>query len=110
MKRAVDAGYWILYRYDPRKEKPLTIDSKAPTMAYEDFLDGEVRYSALKRTFPENAAKYFAEERAKPPNATEDTNTWKKAKNRSTNRRKTEKDKQREAPLQRGAFGGLLLI
>ena len=48
-------------RYDPRKEKPLTIDSKAPTMAYEDFLDGEVRYSALKRTFPENAAKYFAE-------------------------------------------------
>ena len=61
MKRAVDAGYWILYRYDPRKEKPLTIDSKAPTMAYEDFLDGEVRYSALKRTFPENAAKYFAE-------------------------------------------------
>ena len=30
-------------------------------MAYEDFLDGEVRYSALKRTFPENAAKYFAE-------------------------------------------------
>lgn len=59
MRRAVASGYWTLYRYDPRKEKPLTIDSKAPTMAYEDFLDGEVRYSALKRTFPENAKKYF---------------------------------------------------
>ena len=61
MKRAVESGYWSLYRYDPRKEKPLTIDSKAPTMAYEDFLDGEVRYASLKRTFPENAKKYFKE-------------------------------------------------
>ncbi|WP_303322502.1 pyruvate:ferredoxin (flavodoxin) oxidoreductase [Cloacibacillus evryensis] len=61
MKRAVAAGYWTLYRYDPRKEKPLTVDSKAPTMDYEEFLDGEVRYSALKRTFPENAKKYFKE-------------------------------------------------
>ena len=59
MKRAVAAGYWLLYRYDPRKEKPLTVDSKAPTMDYEEFLEGEVRYSALKRTFPENARKYF---------------------------------------------------
>ncbi|MDO4988206.1 MAG: pyruvate:ferredoxin (flavodoxin) oxidoreductase [Synergistes sp.] len=61
MKRAVQSGYWMLYRYDPRKEKPLTIDSKAPEMPYTEFLDGEVRFSALKRTFPENAAKYFAE-------------------------------------------------
>ena len=61
MKRAVASGYWTLYRYDPRKEKPLTIDSKAPTMEYEEFLDGEVRYAALKRTFPENAKKYFKE-------------------------------------------------
>ena len=60
MKRAVDSGYWLLYRYDPRKEQPLTLDSKAPSMAYEDFLDGETRYSALKRTFPENAEKLFA--------------------------------------------------
>ena len=59
MKRAVASGYWTLYRYDPRKEKPLTIDSKAPDMDFEEFLDGEVRYSALKRTFPENAEKYF---------------------------------------------------
>ena len=60
MKRAVESGYWILYRYDPRKEKPLTIDSKAPSMGYEEFLDGEVRYAALKRTFPDNAKKYFS--------------------------------------------------
>ena len=60
MKRAVDAGYWFLYRYDPRTEPHFHLDSKAPTMAYEDFLDGEVRYSALKRTFPENAKTLFA--------------------------------------------------
>ena len=60
MKRAVDSGYWLLYRYDPRKEQPLTLDSKAPEMGYEEFLDGETRYSALKRTFPDNAEKLFA--------------------------------------------------
>jgi len=60
MKRAVDSGYWMLYRYDPTKEHPLHIDSKAPTMAYEDFLDGETRYAALRRTFPQNAEKLFA--------------------------------------------------
>ena len=61
MKRAVDSGYWILYRYDPRKEHPFQLDSKAPTMSYTEFLDGEVRYAALHRTFPENADKLFAE-------------------------------------------------
>ena len=59
MKRAVDAGYWILYRYDPDREQPMTVDSKAPSMAYEEFLDGETRYAALKRTFPENAKTLF---------------------------------------------------
>ena len=61
MKRAVDAGYWTLYRYDPRLEHPFQLDSKAPTMPYEEFLDGEVRYSSLKRTFPENAKKLFSQ-------------------------------------------------
>ena len=61
MKRAVDSGYWLLYRYDPRKEKPLTLDSKAPTMSYTAFLDGETRYAALRRSFPENAEELFAE-------------------------------------------------
>ncbi len=60
MKRAVDAGYWLLYRYDPRKEKKLTLDSGAPQSGYTDFLAGENRYAALTRTFPENAAAYFA--------------------------------------------------
>ncbi len=61
MKRAVEAGYWILYRYNPANEKPFTLDSKAPAAPYGDFLAGETRYAALKRTFPENAEVYFAQ-------------------------------------------------
>jgi len=60
MKKAVESGYWFLYRYNPTKEKPFTLDSKAPSKPYAEFLDGEVRYSALKRTFPQNAEKLFA--------------------------------------------------
>ncbi len=60
MKRAVDSGYWLLYRYDPRKEQPLHVDSKEPKMGYKEFLDGETRYSALERTFPENADRLFS--------------------------------------------------
>ena len=59
MKRAVDAGYWTLYRYDPNKEYPMTVDSKEPTLDYEEFLDGETRYAALRRTFPEHAETLF---------------------------------------------------
>ena len=36
------------------------MDSKAPTMSYEDFMDGEVRFASLKRTFPENAKELFS--------------------------------------------------
>ena len=61
MKRAVDSGYWSLYRYDPRLEHPFQLDSKAPIMPYTDFLDGEVRYSSLRRSFPDNADKLFAQ-------------------------------------------------
>ena len=61
MKRAVEAGYWHLYRYNPDATPRFTLDSKAPTLPFEEFLDGEVRYSALKRTFPENAKTLFAE-------------------------------------------------
>jgi pyruvate-ferredoxin/flavodoxin oxidoreductase len=60
MKRAVESGYWLLYRYDPRQEHPFHLDSKAPTMPYTDFLDGEVRYASLRRSFPENADRLFA--------------------------------------------------
>ena len=61
MKRAVEAGYWHLYRYNPAATPRFTLDSKAPTLPYEDFLDGETRYAALRRTFPENAETLFAE-------------------------------------------------
>ena len=61
MKRAVDAGYWPLYRYNPAKEtKKFTLDSKEPSMSYQEFLAGEVRYASLHRTFPLNAEKLFA--------------------------------------------------
>ena len=60
MKRAVESGYWTLYRFDPRKEHPFQLDSKEPTMPFVDFLDGEVRYSSLRRSFPENAEELFA--------------------------------------------------
>ena len=59
MKRAVQSGYWNLYHYDPRKEQPMHVDSKAPTMAFTDFLDGETRYASLRKTFPENAERLF---------------------------------------------------
>ena len=59
MKRAVEAGYWYLYRYNPLAEPSFVMDSKEPTMDYEEFLDGEVRYASLKRTFPENAKELF---------------------------------------------------
>ena len=61
MKKAVDAGYWFLYRYNPDATPKFQLDSKAPSIAYEEFLDGEVRYASLRRTFPENAKTLFAE-------------------------------------------------
>ena len=61
MKRAVDAGYWPLYRYNPDKETgKFTLDSKEPSMSYQEFLAGEVRYASLHRTFPLNAETLFA--------------------------------------------------
>ncbi len=64
MKRAVDSGYWILYRYNPDAEgKHLTVDSKEPICDLLEFFDGEVRYASLKRTFPENAKTLFEQSR-----------------------------------------------
>ena len=60
MKRAVESGYWTLYHYDPRLDNPLVVDSKEPSLDYEEFLSGETRYSSLKKTFPENAKELFA--------------------------------------------------
>jgi len=62
-KLAVEAGYWPLYRFDPRlKEEgknPFILDSKEPTGNFKEFLMGEVRYSSLTRTFPDAAEKLF---------------------------------------------------
>jgi len=62
-KEAVEAGYWHLYRYNPMLKKegknPFILDSKAPTADFKEFLMGEVRYSALKNTFPEKADELF---------------------------------------------------
>jgi pyruvate-ferredoxin/flavodoxin oxidoreductase len=61
MKRAVESGYWPLYRYDPRRENPFQMDSKEPKLSYQEFLDGEDRYASLKISFPHNAEELFAE-------------------------------------------------
>jgi pyruvate-ferredoxin/flavodoxin oxidoreductase len=62
-KQAVEVGYWPLYRYNPTlKEEgknPFTLDSKKPKGDFKEFLLGEVRYSSLTRTFPENAERLF---------------------------------------------------
>ena len=60
-KLAVQAGYWHLFRFDPRNEKPFSLDSKAPTASYREFIESEVRYNSLMRAFPERAEMLFAE-------------------------------------------------
>ena len=67
-KRAVEAGYWHLYRYNPLLKKdgknPFTLDSKAPSASFREFLLSELRYSSLQRTFPEEADELFAQAEA----------------------------------------------
>ena len=58
-KKAVDAGYWNLFRFNPAAEKKFTLDSKAATVPYQDFLDGEARYTALKKVNAEKADRLF---------------------------------------------------
>jgi len=60
MKRAVDCGYWNLFRYDPSAEKPFALDSKEPAGGYRDFLMNEARYARLTNEFPERAEELFA--------------------------------------------------
>ena len=66
-KLAVDCGYWNNFRFNPAAEKgsKFTLDSKQPKEEdYQAFLDGEVRYNALKRANPEKAARLFAKNEA----------------------------------------------
>ncbi len=63
MKKAVECGYWNLFRYNPAAKdegkNPFTLDSKAPAGGYQEFLMNEARYSALTRSFPERAQELF---------------------------------------------------
>lgn len=62
-KKAVDTGYWHLYRFDPRLKdegkNPFVLDSKEPTEPFMDFINSEVRYTSLRRTFPDVADELF---------------------------------------------------
>ena len=65
MKKAVECGYWNLFRFNPalkaEGKSPFTLDSKAPAGGYQEFLMNEARYSALTRAFPDRAEKLFQE-------------------------------------------------
>ena len=71
MKKAVECGYWNLFRFNPalkaEGKNPFTLDSKAPAGGYQEFLMNEARYSSLTRSFPDRAKELFAlnEETAK---------------------------------------------
>ena len=62
-KKAVESGYWQLYRFNPTLEEqgknPFILDSKEPTTPFKDFLAGEVRYTSLQRAFPDLAEQLF---------------------------------------------------
>ena len=65
MKRAVDAGYWQMFRFNPalkaEGKNPFSLDSKAPTASYIDFIKSENRYSRLMQSFPDRAETLFEE-------------------------------------------------
>ncbi len=61
IRKAVAAGYWPLYRFNPELDQPLTVDSKDPTENYQDFIRGETRYQTLLKMFPDAAEKLFAQ-------------------------------------------------
>ena len=62
-KQAVAAGYWHLWRFDPRLKdegkNPFVLDSKEPTESFHDFIMGEVRYTSLKKSFPDHAEALY---------------------------------------------------
>ena len=68
MKKAVDCGYWNMFRFNPAMKvegkNPFTLDSKAPAGGYKDFIMNEARYSSLARAFPERADELFDEAEA----------------------------------------------
>lgn len=63
-KRAVECGYWSMYRYNPELagtgKNPFSLDSKEPTLNFRDFLMGEVRFASLQKQFPDQAEALYA--------------------------------------------------
>lgn len=64
-KKAVETGYWVLYRYNPalkeQNKNPFILDSKEPQLSVKEFLNGEKRYTSLRQTFPEKVDGYWNE-------------------------------------------------
>jgi pyruvate-ferredoxin/flavodoxin oxidoreductase len=60
-KRAVEAGYWPLYRYNPQLETPFIWETKEPVADYQEFIRSERRYATLKKTAPDEAEALFKE-------------------------------------------------
>lgn len=62
-QRAVETGYWANYRYNPElvgtEKNPFSLDSKDPSGDFQEFLQGEVRYASLKRSFPDEADELY---------------------------------------------------
>ena len=81
-KKAVDCGYWSLYRYNPtlkaEGKNPFTLDSKEPKGDFKEFLMGEVRYASLAKAFPEVADQLFEKTHA---DAIERLNNYKRLAN-----------------------------
>jgi pyruvate-ferredoxin/flavodoxin oxidoreductase len=69
MKKAVEAGYWQMFRYNPalkaEGKSAFTLDSKEPTANYVDFIKSETRYARLAQLFPERAEELFAKAEVK---------------------------------------------
>ena len=60
-KRAVEAGYWPLYRYNPANDKPFTWETKEATASFQEFIRSERRYSSLLKTAPADAEALYAQ-------------------------------------------------
>jgi pyruvate-ferredoxin/flavodoxin oxidoreductase len=62
-KKAVESGYWHLYRFNPllklENKNPFILDSKPPKLSFRDYIEGEIRFSSLKNTFPERVDELF---------------------------------------------------
>ncbi len=76
-KKAVDAGYWHLYRYNPDLElegkNPFVLDSKEPKADFKEYLMSEVRYASLTKTFPEMAEQLFEKAEMEPKSGMKST-------------------------------------